>query len=361
MDRAKTALHPGVILQKELERLGMSQKELAIRTGVTDKHVSTIINGTKGISAAYARKLEYALGSEKDYWGRLQAEYDLAMVRIQEEYHISADEIDILKRLKDIVSYFLSYGILHNDCSDAEKVLQLRSILRVSDLTIIPKISYNAAYRAQLNQNTKIDPYVLFAWQRLCEIMLQESMPKVPFSVEHLSNSISDIKKAMFLDINIALSRLREILAGCGIGFAVVQHFRGAPVQGFIKRTEGGQIILCLTIRGKLADRFWFSLFHEIGHLIDGDYNSRFVDFDSVKSEAEERADRYARDILINASAYNRWRSSQTEFTLSAIREFAEKVGVPDWIVIGRLHSDEWLDWSVYANQIPSYSWTRKP
>ena len=359
MTQQRIAQHPGIALQKELERLGMSQKELAIRTGVTDKHVSTIINGTKGISAAYARKLEYALGTDENYWGKLQAEYDLAMVRIQEEHHISEEEIALLKRLKDIISYFLARGILHNDCGDTEKVLQLRSILRVSDLTLIPHISYNAAYRAQLNNNTKIDPFVLFAWQRLCEIRLEDEMPEVPFSADSLRDSLADIKATMFLDINAALKQLRGIFARSGIGFAVVQHFRGAPVQGFIKSTDRGQVILCLTIRGKGADRFWFSLFHEIGHLINGDLKNRFIDFDSVKSDAEEKADQFARDALLDPQLYKNWRSSCSDFTLHSIQAFAREAGVPYWIVIGRLHSDEWLDWSVYAKQIPSYSWAQ--
>ena len=44
---ATAPVHPGRILINELEKLGMSQKELAVRTGVTEKHVSTIITGKK--------------------------------------------------------------------------------------------------------------------------------------------------------------------------------------------------------------------------------------------------------------------------------------------------------------------------
>lgn len=100
MENSSYTPTPGEMLLKELERLGMSQRELAIRTGVSDKHVSTIINGTKAISASYARKLEYALDSSKDYWAELQARYDLAMVRVKEENHITAEEISVLKRLQ---------------------------------------------------------------------------------------------------------------------------------------------------------------------------------------------------------------------------------------------------------------------
>lgn len=358
MDTMQLISTPGETLQKVLEHIGMSQRELAIRTGVSDKHVSTIINGTKGISASYARKLEYALGSEKDYWAKIQAEYDLTMVRLQEENHITAKELAVLRHLQEVIRYCLRSHIMHNDCGDTEKVLQLRSLLRVSDLTAIPHISYNAAYRAQLNSNTKVDPYVLFAWQRLCEIKLEHSMPSFSFSPVQLQEKIPMIKSMISQsDINEALHNLKCIFASCGIAFDVVQHFRGAPVQGFIKKTDSNQVILCLTIRGKAADRFWFSLFHEIGHILHGDLDMRFVDFDSVKTVAEEAADRYARDTLISPVLYKSLIDSGEYSFYPAIERLARACGVPAWIVVGRLHSDEWLDWNVFAKEIPAYSW----
>ena len=348
--------HPGTILQKAIEEAGMSQHELAVRTGVSDKHVSTIINGAKGISASYARKLEYALGPEKGNWAKLQTEYDLEMIRLQEENNIKEEEIAVLKNLNEILPHFLEKGFMHNDCGDAEKVLQLRSLLRVSDLSLIPQISYNAAYRLQISKNTNIDPYVLFAWQRLCELEMEKNMPKRNFSLEKLRNIILEIRKQMRLKINAALERIRELLAECGIGFAVVKHFKGAPVQGFIKKIRENKVILCLTTRGKGIDRFWFSLFHEIGHILNGDFDLRFVDFDSVKSEIEEKADIFARDTIIPPDAYRQWIARHIYESLEEIRRFAESIDVPHWAVIGRLHKDDWLGWHVFADQIPAFS-----
>lgn len=87
------------------------------------------------------------------------------------------------------------------------------------------------------------------------------------------------------VDPNIMVSNLKNIFAECGIAFDVVYHFCGTPVQDFIKQIDSGKVILCVKIRGKGADKFWFSLFHEIGHLLNGDLNTRFVDFDTVKNE----------------------------------------------------------------------------
>lgn len=145
--------------------------------------------------------------------------------------------------------------------------------------------------------------------------------------------------------------------AECGIAFQVVKNFRGAPVQGFIKETTAGRIIMCLTIRGKRADRFWFTLFHEIAHILNGDNKIRFVDFNSVHNKAEELADCFARDKLISPEQYKEFISSDNFTSLNAIRSFAKKIGVKPFIVLGRLQKDEFIEWSEYPNEITYYDW----
>ena len=90
----------------------------------------------------------------------IQADYEAEQAKLKEEKSISSEEISILKNMRDITTYFVNRKFIHNDCSPALKVIQLREFLNISDLTLIPKITYNAAYRAQLSTNVKIDPYV---------------------------------------------------------------------------------------------------------------------------------------------------------------------------------------------------------
>lgn len=348
--------HPGEILQEKMISNGMSRKELALRTNVTEKHICTIVNCDKGISTTFARKLGYVFEDAK-YWMRLQADYDAYQVSLQEEYEISQEEIEILKPLREIMAYFINRGYMHNNCGNASKVIQLREFLQISNLTQIPKITYTAAYRAQLTSNVKVDPYVLFAWQRLCEketegISINKSLDK-----ELLRRRVGSIKKAMFGNINKGVQEIQEILAECGIAFQVVQNFRGAPVQGFIKETTTGRLMLCLTIRGKRADRFWFTLFHEIAHILNGDNKTRFVDFDSVQGKAEQLADQYACDTLISPEMYHQFILSRDCTSWNRITAFAEAVEVKPFIVLGRLQNDGYLDWSDYPDKVVRYEW----
>jgi Zn-dependent peptidase ImmA (M78 family) len=130
-------------------------------------------------------------------------------------------------------------------------------------------------------------------------------------------------------------------------------------VQGFIKQI-GNKVMLCLTIRGTYADRFWFTLFHEIGHIINGDLDVRFVDFDSVSSEMEEKANRFAADTLIPPDLFKKFVKSGLYDKWEYIEKCAKKAKVPPVIVLGRLRKEKLLDWSEFTEHNVQYEWADK-
>ncbi|MBP3261230.1 MAG: HigA family addiction module antidote protein [Pseudobutyrivibrio sp.] len=353
---SRRMIHPGKYLNKMLEQEGMTQKELSIRTGMTEKHISTIINGKKNISASFAKKLEYALPETMTYWMELQAKYDNEMLDYEEKHGIDKDELKIVSDLKSITEFLQKMKIIEMDLNEADLVLQLRKYMRVSSLKAIPEISYNAAYRAQVNNNVNVNPYILYAWKRICETYVSDINITNSLDVDKLKKKLSEIKELMFLDINEIEKRLTAILAECGIAFKIVPHFRGAPVQGFISKREDDKLMLCITLRQKRADKFWFTLFHEFGHIINGDSELRFVDFDSIKSEAEEQADLFAGNCLIDADDYRAFWNND-DFSLSAIKRFSSTQKVKPYIVIGRLQTEGELEWSDYSNEMVYYDW----
>lgn len=85
-------IHPGETLEEIIRDKGMSQKELAICTGVTEKHINTVINAGKSISVAFAKKLEYALGIDASFWINLQSNYDKSLLKFSELNQISQEE-----------------------------------------------------------------------------------------------------------------------------------------------------------------------------------------------------------------------------------------------------------------------------
>lgn len=345
-------IHPGETLAEILDDREMSQRELAIRTGVTEKHISTIVNGQKSISASFARKLEYALGIETSFWMNLQANYDRELLEFEELNNISERELSILKNLSEVLEYWMRLGWIDKDSNPASLVLDIRMLFGMSNLLDVPKISYNAAYRAQKNKNN-VDPYVLFAWQRMCEILTRNIDIAEELDINKLRSMIPEIKKVMFLRGNQIQKKLVGIFAECGIAFRIVPNFKGAPVQGFIKKTDEGALILCMTLRQKFCDIFWFTLFHEIAHILNGDTKHSFVDFDSVPGEMKKKADSMAGNFLIEPKDYKAFIDSEGYKTSRGIDNFANSQGVRDYIVQGRLMKEEIIPWAAR----PRYEW----
>lgn len=79
--RSKILLHPGKILEEELEARGLIKSAFAMELKIYPSHFSDILKGKRHISAAVALKLERALGISAEFWMRLQAEYDLKVER----------------------------------------------------------------------------------------------------------------------------------------------------------------------------------------------------------------------------------------------------------------------------------------
>ena len=343
-------IHPGETLAEVLEDREMSQRELAVRTGMTEKHISTVIHGQKGISAAFARKLEYALGIETSFWMNLQANYDRELLEFEEVNNITEAELSVLKNLKEVIEVWTSFGWLDEETNPAAMVLDFRMIFGISNLLDTPKISYSAAYRVQ---NKNVDPYVLFAWQRMCELLTKNIEIADEVDTEKLREMIPDIKQVMFMRANQIQKKLTAIFSECGIAFRIVPNFTGAPVQGFIKKTEDGALILCMTLRQKFADIFWFTLFHEIAHVLNGDTKHEFIDFDSVSGEVESKADSMAGEFLIDSKEYKSFVAAEGYKRSSEIERFASTQNVKDYIVQGRLMKEKIIPWKAR----PRYEW----
>jgi len=79
------SLHPGEVLQDELEARDIKKSSFAQQLGMKPGHFSELLHGKRHISAATALKLEKFLGISAEYWMRVQVYYDLFVERHKEE------------------------------------------------------------------------------------------------------------------------------------------------------------------------------------------------------------------------------------------------------------------------------------
>ena len=78
------AIHPGELLEEEIECIGMTQRELAARMRRSPEVVSAIIKGAQDIQPDIAFELENALGIPASMWTDAQTTYDDTLARQQQ-------------------------------------------------------------------------------------------------------------------------------------------------------------------------------------------------------------------------------------------------------------------------------------
>lgn len=346
-------IHPGETIKEVLNEKNMSQEELAIRTDYSAKHISEVVRGKKDISSEFANRLEYALSIPASFWMNLQSNYDREVFEINSINNIDQKELNILKDLKEVIKYCEDYEIIECNSKKEITLLNIRKFLNINNLCSIPSLSIQqAAFRGSTAK--KVNIYVLYAWQKLCEHLTDKVTVTNPYNIEKLKTKYEDIKKTMFLPANDMVVELKKIFLDCGIVFDVVQHFAGAPVQGFIQK-KNDKVILCMTIRQSFSDIFWFTLFHEIGHLTNDDFSNKYIDYQFIESEEERAADTFARNILINQKDYDNF-IKNSNISLPEIKKFADSQNVKPGIVIGRIQNDR-KDYSFMTDYREKYKW----
>lgn len=348
-------IHPGETIGDILIERGITQAELAARTGVTPAYVCNVIAGKKDISAKFAFALEYALGIPKSFWINLQANYDAELLEACEAETITDEEREARNNLKDIVKYLRETREMPAREGVDDSILSLRKSLQISNIANLKEMIPGGALR--MSSRSKVDPYVMGAWIRLCQIAGEKRNVSTKFDTENIDVLVSEIKNIMCGDGESIQRSLTDLFAEYGIVFSVVRNFRGAPVHGFISKKNDGTYQMVLTIRGSFADIFWFSLFHELGHIVNGDVNSsiNFIDYDG-KADIEVNADKFAGARLIDPSAYETF-IRKADFSLSAIRSFAESQHIKPYIVIGRLQHEKIIKYDQFSSEKVRYKW----
>jgi HTH-type transcriptional regulator/antitoxin HigA len=85
------AIPPGATIREQLENRGMKQKEFALRMGLSEKHISRLINGQAELTEDVALRLESVLGLPASFWNNLEVLYREQLARVNAENRLEKD------------------------------------------------------------------------------------------------------------------------------------------------------------------------------------------------------------------------------------------------------------------------------
>jgi len=328
---------PGRILKSELDARGLDQKDLAEIIGRPESAISQIVTGEKEITPQTADELSEALGISAQFWINLQANYNLWRVQ-QESRESEGRQIARRARIYKLgpVRELRKKGWIKdtNDVEELEK--EMMQFLGIKSPQKLPEC------RIAARRGVTRDPETVaqICWVKRVEHLVANQKPG-KFSLPRFRDSIPDL-----LELSRDENRLREIprfLIKHGVRFAIVPHLSRTCLDGALFRMNGNPVI-ALTLRYDRIDAFWFTLLHEIAHLVaghKGDFLDTVVKRENKVTGREAEADRMAMNWLVDEKPYKSFvEQASPRFSTRKIAAFAETIGRHPGLVLGRLHYD---------------------
>ena len=345
--RSYIATPPGATIKEQLDDRGMSQKEFASRMNMSEKHISHLINGDVQLTPDVAYRLEMVLGLPAKFWSNLESIYRDKLTKIEAENALDVDK-DLAKKFpyKEMVNN----GWLPDTRKIEERVFNLRKFFEVVQLEQLSnsKLIPNIACR-RLSISEKTD-FALIAWAQKAKIEAR-GINTSPIDLNELTKQLPSIRTMTMQEPKAFCPKLVELFSNCGIALVFLPHIDGSFLHG-ATFYDKNKIVVGLTLRGKDADKFWFSLFHEIGHILLGHLNQKADN--SNEPDMESESDQFARDKLISPNAFQSF-VEQNLFTRESIQMFSKAVGIDPGIVVGRLQKEGYIEFSWFNDMKTKY------
>ncbi len=338
-----TAIPPGATVKEMLESLCMTQEDLAERMGKRPNQINEIISGKRPVSVETAIAFERVLGLPADFWINLENNYRLTLARLKQAKRMQQD-IEWMNSMIP-VRELIKRNVVPQIRDGEKRLLAVLSFFGVSSVENWKSywqspIVKAAAFRRSNKQIEHVGR--MAAWLRFGELEVQGRVCG-NFNKREFKAALHDIRRATTKDPKGFLPML-ESLADCGVLVSMVKEIPGAGISGATRWTGKNKAHIQLSSLYKTDDQFWFTFFHEAGHILLHGKNEIFlegiVDLPSSVKAKEDDADRFAADFLIPPSESGKLPGIRNK--ASAV-EFAEYLGIAPGIVVGRLQHDGFI------------------
>lgn len=329
----KWASSPGETIAETLMQRGISAPDFALKSGLSEDRVQDVISGNSPITRSIAELLHQHLGASVQFWINREEQYreDISKNR-------SSNLNEWIKRLpiRDMVHNGWIPEISDKSTDEiAEVFYKFFNIRTYSDWNQKLESLVSAA---ALKTSRSFDsvPESLAAWLMHGEIA-GEKIACQKWNKDGFASALSEIRKLTLIkDPSVFLPRLTDICAGHGVAFVLARAPQGCRASGATRFLSYEKALLMLSGRYLSDDHFWFSFFHEAGHLIIHDQNLTFIEGSgSISDRHEKEADDFSARTLIPEKFHNVLNSLKNE--TKAILRAAKAIGVCPGIIVGQL------------------------
>lgn len=322
---------PAVTLLAQLRRreVPASLVGAALDGGVGQ--LRALLDGSEPIDLMTAEVLGSLLGGGCEFWLRRQANYDAQLD--QAVRRLTNDEVNELLRRAPVPNRSNSKKI-----SDRTNELRRRLAFYGVGSAVEWERRYggkhgNVVFRTSGTFPSREGPTSL--WLRRGEIaaaMIETSA----WDRSGVLASIPAVRKlTKFRQLDRCLPALRSLLAQVGIALVIQRSGDGCRASGAARFVEPGKAMLLLSLRYRSDDHLWFTVFHELGHLVLHS-GAAFVDEDDTPGDQREvEADKFAAEAIIPPDREDEFRSLSLQHR--QVTRFAVSLGVAPGLIVGQL------------------------
>jgi len=346
---------PGDTILDLMEERDWNQVELANRLGFSTKHLNQLIKGKVTLTYETAQKLERVLGSTVSFWMNRESKYRQHVARLEAEQ----DYKSWTDWLEDVpVNELKKIGVIENIRS-----VQSNKPKLVEDLLSFFGVASPDEWRSyygsmspsfRKTKDEQADDGAISAWLRLGEIEAEKiSAPK--YNRTKFESAVKKIRELTVQSPADFGPTLFELCLEAGVKLLLVKPITKSHVSGVARWLNGHSPIIQLSLYGKTNDKFWFTFFHEVAHILlhSDEKSDIFLDNTEFKSQdqQEQEANTWAGNILI---------PEENRFELIDLRnrdeilEFSRRINIHPGIVVGRLQHEGLISYKSALSRLKS-------
>lgn len=326
---------PGDTLLTLMEQRELTLENVAQKLGCADNVVRGVLAGTVAVDANLAEALSKHVGGTAKFWLVRQEKFQTALSRVAKAIPKPTGDdwvkrfphadmarngwINLTRNKDELTKAYLAFFGVNNPSEWEERYA---NFLKLTAFRTSPTFQSKAG--------------ALSAWLRQGEIKATQLDCRT-WDPKGLRNRLREIR-VLCKAKNPAyfLPRMRQICADVGVAVVFVRAPSGCRASGATRFLSRNKALLVLSFRHLTDDHFWFTFFHEIGHLLLHSENLTFIDGEeNVSNSVEREANEFSERVLIPANRSDELLDLQPR--RDSIVRFAYSVGVSAGIVVGQL------------------------
>jgi plasmid maintenance system antidote protein VapI len=350
-------IHPGEYIEEILESRSMTQTELSRKTDLSEKLISEIINQKSNLTTASANKISLALGINDRILNGFAKDYSRYLDRLKLEEEIEK-EADWFKKKFDFKE-LKKHGIITKTSDFIESCINLLKFLNISDKKSFYDYYSNLKLETNFRKtNNAPSTESIAVWLQITrkyadDIIYNDSGQSFPdYNKSEFKKALLEIRKLTIKDdFEHVWEKMFELCKRSGVVLIKYPEIKGTKLYG-ISQWQNKIPVIALSLRQKSNDHFWFTFFHEAGHIVLHNKKT-IIDIESCDNQIENEADYFAMELIYQRKEkYEKFkRSINNTVTKEEIIRFSEELNIHPGIPVGALQHDKKIKFN-YLNEL---------